>query len=57
VRRLREQGVELAIARLESVRAQQAFSRLGLEQLIGADHLFHSVEEALRALAPAAGRS
>jgi SulP family sulfate permease len=57
VRRLREQGVELAIARLESVRAQQAFSRLGLEQLIGADHLFHSVEEALRALAPAAGQS
>lgn len=53
VRRLREQGVDLAVARLESVRAQGAFARLGLEELIGSDHLFHSVDQALQALAPA----
>ena len=52
IRKLREQGIELAFARLESVRAQDAFTRLGLEKLIGADHLFHSVEEAVRTLAP-----
>jgi MFS superfamily sulfate permease-like transporter len=52
VRRLRKQGIDVAFARLESVRAQQAFVRLGLEKLIGPDHLFQSVEEALLALAP-----
>jgi sulfate permease, SulP family len=52
IRQLREKGITLAFARLESVRAQEAFVRLGLEKLIGADHLFHSVEEAVRALAP-----
>jgi MFS superfamily sulfate permease-like transporter len=52
IRRLREQGIDVAFARLESVRAQRAFARLGLEKLIGPDHLFQSVEEAVRALAP-----
>jgi len=52
IARLRRQGVDVAFARLESVRAQQSFARLGLEALVGADHLFHSVEEAVRALAP-----
>jgi SulP family sulfate permease len=52
IRQLRAQGIALAIARLESVRAQEAFARLGLEKLIRADHLFHSVEEAVQALAP-----
>jgi sulfate permease, SulP family len=54
VGRLREQGIGIAFARLESVRAQQAFARLGLEKLIGADHLFHSVEEAVCAMPPRA---
>jgi sulfate permease, SulP family len=54
VGRLREQGIGIAFARLESVRAQQAFARLGLEKLIGADHLFHSVEEAVSAMPPRA---
>jgi sulfate permease, SulP family len=54
IRQLREQGVDLAFARMESVRAQEACARLGLEKQIGADHLFHSVEEAVRALAPQA---
>ncbi|MGD0721873.1 MAG: SulP family inorganic anion transporter [Roseiarcus sp.] len=53
VARLRADGIALAFARLESVRAQEALARFGLEALIGPDHLFHSVEEAVRALAPA----
>jgi SulP family sulfate permease len=48
--RLRESGIAVAFARLESVRAQEAFARLGLENQIGADRLFHSVEEAMRAM-------
>ncbi len=52
IRRLRASGVEVAFARLESVRAQESFARHGLEELIGRDHLFHSVAEAVRALGP-----
>jgi MFS superfamily sulfate permease-like transporter len=44
--------VEFAVARLESVDAQKAFARLGLMELIGADHVFESVAAALAALAP-----
>jgi len=54
VERLRADGVDVAFARLESVRAQQSFARQGLTTLVGPDHLFHSVEEAVRALAPGA---
>ena len=50
VSRLRAEGVDVAFARLESVRAQQSFARQGLEALVGRDHLFHSVEEAVQAL-------
>ena len=50
IRRLRGEGVDIAVARLESVRAQQSLARQGLEALIGKDHLFHSVEEAVVAL-------
>ena len=53
--RLRGEGVDIALARLESVRAQQSLARQGLEALIGKDHMFHSVEEAVTALH--AGRS
>jgi MFS superfamily sulfate permease-like transporter len=45
-------GVTFAVARLESVAAQGAFARLGLTDLIGADHIFASVAEALDALKP-----
>ena len=55
VSRLRAAGVDVAFARLESVRAQQSFARQGLEALIGRDHLFHSVEEAIQALAGGKG--
>jgi MFS superfamily sulfate permease-like transporter len=43
-------GIAVAIARLESVRAQQAIARFHIDDLLGQDHIFHSVEEALRAL-------
>jgi sulfate permease, SulP family len=49
IRTCRAAGVDLAIARLESVRAQDAIARFGIAPLLGADHLFHSVEEAIRA--------
>jgi MFS superfamily sulfate permease-like transporter len=52
VKRLRKQGIDIAFARLESTRAQAALQRFGLKDLLGADHLFHSVDEALKALAP-----
>jgi SulP family sulfate permease len=52
IKRIRSQGLDVAFARLESTRAEEGFKRFGLLSLIGADHLFHSVEEALNALAP-----
>lgn len=52
VARLQAAGVTVAVARLESVRAQEAFARQGLTALIGENHIFYSVEEAVRALAP-----
>jgi MFS superfamily sulfate permease-like transporter len=52
ISRLQAAGVTVAVARLESVRAQASFARQGLTRLIGEDRIFHSVEEAVRALAP-----
>jgi MFS superfamily sulfate permease-like transporter len=52
IHRLRAAGVDVAFARLESVRAQRSFADQGLEALIGRDHLFHSVEEAVQTLKP-----
>jgi SulP family sulfate permease len=49
-------GVAVAIARLESVRAQQAIARFHIDELLGQDHIFRSVEQAIRALNVAAGR-
>jgi MFS superfamily sulfate permease-like transporter len=47
----REDGVTIAMARLESVRAQDAFERFKLFDALSRDHIFHSVDEAVRALA------
>ena len=44
-------SVIFAVARLESVRAQEAFLKYGIMDLLGEDHVFHSVDEAIRALA------
>ncbi|MGY3469396.1 SulP family sulfate permease [Bradyrhizobium sp. LM6.11] len=46
-----EQGVAVALARLESVRAQDAFERFKLFEALPRDHIFHSVDEAVRKLA------
>ncbi|HEY4848917.1 MAG TPA: SulP family inorganic anion transporter [Methylocella sp.] len=43
--------IGFAIARLESVRAGEAFERLGVTDAVHRDHFFHSVDEAIRALA------
>jgi sulfate permease, SulP family len=43
-------GIAVAIARLESVRAQQAIVRFHLDELLGQGHIFHSVEQAIQAL-------
>jgi SulP family sulfate permease len=50
IRRCHADGVDFAIARLESVRAQDAMTRFGIDELLGPDHLFQSVEEAIKAL-------
>jgi MFS superfamily sulfate permease-like transporter len=44
--------IQFALARLESVRAQRAVERLGVLAALGTGHLFHSAEDAVRALAP-----
>jgi SulP family sulfate permease len=49
-RTCREAEVDFAVARLESLAAQDAFTRLGLRDLIGADHIFESVAQAVAAL-------
>jgi MFS superfamily sulfate permease-like transporter len=50
IRECRAGGVDFAVARLESLRAQEAFRCFGLTDLLGQDHSFHSVEEAIRVL-------
>jgi MFS superfamily sulfate permease-like transporter len=47
----KEFNVVFAVARLESLRAQEAFERFGLYDVLPRDHVFHSVDEAVRALA------
>lgn len=50
IRKCHADGVDFAIARLESIRAQAAIARFGIDALLGPDHTFRSVEEAIRAL-------
>jgi sulfate permease, SulP family len=50
IRKCHADGVDFAIARLESGRAQAAMARFGLNEVLGPDHSFHSVEEAIKAL-------
>jgi SulP family sulfate permease len=45
------QKIRFAVARLESVRAGEAFERLGVTDAVHRDHFFHSVDEAIRVLA------
>ena len=52
IRECHDDGVVVAIARLESERAQQALTRFHIHDVLQPDRLFRSVEEAIRALAP-----
>jgi SulP family sulfate permease len=51
IRQCHDDGIDFAIARLESSRAQEAIVRFGIDALLGPDRQFHSVEEAIRARA------
>jgi sulfate permease, SulP family len=48
-------GIVLAIARLESLRAQETLRRLGLTDELASGRLYRSVQEAIDTLAPALG--
>jgi sulfate permease, SulP family len=50
IRTCRADGADFAVARLESIRAQEAFQCFGLIDLLGPDHVFHSVDEAIGVL-------
>jgi MFS superfamily sulfate permease-like transporter len=50
IRKCHGDGVDVAIARLESIRAQAAMARFGIDELLGPHRSFHSVEQAVRAL-------
>jgi sulfate permease, SulP family len=50
IRQCRSDGVTVAMARLESTRAQAAFTRFELYDVLPKDHIFHSVDEAVRKL-------
>ena len=45
---LRKQKIDVALARLESEQAQSSAARTGLIAALGADHVFRSVEDAVR---------
>lgn len=49
IRECRANGVDFAIARLESLRAQDAMARFGINALLGPDSQFRSVEDAIQA--------
>jgi MFS superfamily sulfate permease-like transporter len=50
IRKCHADRVDFAIARLESIRAEAAMARFGINELLGPDRQFHSVEEAIEAL-------
>jgi SulP family sulfate permease len=50
IRKCRADGADFAVTRLESIRAQESFQSFGLVELLGTDHIFHSVEEAIQVL-------
>lgn len=47
-----DRGTRFYIARLESLRAQQAIEKYGILNLLGAAQTFHSVDEAINAISP-----
>jgi sulfate permease, SulP family len=53
IRRCRADGITFAIARLESIRAQDAVARFRIEEALGPGRIFRSVDEAIRAFGSA----
>jgi sulfate permease, SulP family len=51
IKQCTEDGVIVAMARLESTRAQEAFARFGIYDVLPKSCIFHSVDEAVHALA------
>jgi len=51
IRHCQGSGIAVAVARLESVVAQEELSRFGIIDILGQDHLFLSVDQAIKALA------
>ena len=47
---LKEDGIDVALARLGAKRAQRSATITGLLDTIGEQRIFHSAEEAVRAL-------
>jgi sulfate permease, SulP family len=54
IRECHEQDIMFAIARLESVRAQEALTRFHIHEVLQPDRIFRSVEQAIHALGPRA---
>ncbi|OHV88298.1 sodium-independent anion transporter [Mesorhizobium sp. ORS 3428] len=52
IRHCRDKGAVFAIARMESLRAQQALAKFGIADLVGPQRIFHSVDDAIKALGP-----
>jgi SulP family sulfate permease len=51
IKQCSEDGVTVAMARLESTRAQDAFARFGIYDVLPKGCIFHSVDQAIHALA------
>jgi sulfate permease, SulP family len=49
IRRCHADGVAFTIARLESIRAQDAVAQFRIEEVLGPGHMVRSVEEAIQA--------
>jgi MFS superfamily sulfate permease-like transporter len=52
IARARDAGIAFVIARMTSLRAQEALTRFGIAERLGPNGIFHSVDEAIRAHAP-----
>ena len=50
IKEIQVDGVTVAVARLESTRAREAFERFKLYDVLPKDHIFLSVDEAVRKL-------
>lgn len=52
IRYCNDKRIVFAIARLESLRAQESIKRFGIDRVLGPGRVFHSVDEAIKTLVP-----